>query len=93
MRALIVPNLSDYDRLILREAMEDESKKKDAEVITEALLEALESLEADDVEMANGHASGDAEVGQKLKEKVGEWIGSRVLDLDRPRLVKAILEA
>ncbi|KAL8829426.1 MAG: hypothetical protein Q9191_002017 [Dirinaria sp. TL-2023a] len=93
VRALIVPNLSDYDRLILREAMEDESRRKEAEVITEALVEALGSLEADGVGMANGHANGDAELNQKLKEKVGDLVGTRLLDLDRPRLVKAILEA
>ena len=93
VRALIVPNLSEYDRLILREAAEDETRRKEAEVVTEALLEALVSLEADDIGMANGYASGDAGLGQKLKGKVGELVGSRVIDLDRPRLVKAILEA
>lgn len=92
MRALIVPNLGEYDRLILKEAMEDESRRKEAELITEALIEALALLEADDVGMANGHSSGDSTLGQKVKEKIGELVGSRVLDLGKPKLARAILE-
>ena len=93
VRALIVPNLGEYDRLILKEAMEDDAKRKEAEMVVRAAVEALETLEEKGLGMTNGYTNGDTALGQKLQDKVGELIGRRILELGRPRLVKAILEA
>ena len=93
VRALILPNIGEYDRLILREAIEDDNRRKEAEMIVEALLEALMLLEADDIGMANGNLTGDSSVNQKMKDKVGDLVGNRVLELGRSRLVRAVLEA
>ena len=93
VRALIVPNLGEYDRLILKEAIEDEAKRKEAEMVIEALVAALETLEEGGFGMANGFANGDSGLGQRVREKVGDLVGTRILELGRPRLVKMILEA
>ncbi len=92
VRALIVPNLGDYDRLILREAFEDDAKRREVEMLIGAVVEALETLEGKGPTMANGFANGDGELGERLQEKVGELVGGRILDLGRPRLAKAIME-
>lgn len=93
VRALIVPNLGEYDRLILREAIEDDAKRKEAEMVIGAVVEALESLDDRGLGMANGLANGDAGLGQRLQERIGELVGGRILDLGKPALVKAIMDA
>ena len=92
---LIVPNVSEYDRLILKDAIEgDEGKRKEVAMITEALVEAMSSIEEHSLGQVNGYHSGDnEEVKEKLKAKLGELASIRVLELGRPKLVKAILEA
>ncbi len=92
VRALIVPNLGDYDRLILREAFEDDAKRREVEMLIGAVVEALETLEDKGPTMANGFANGNGELGERLQEKVGELVGGRILNLGRPRLAKAIME-
>lgn len=92
VRALIVPNLGEYDRLMLREAFEDDAKRREVEMVIGAVVEALGTLEDEGPAMANGFANGDGEMGDKLQAKIGELVGGRILDLGRPRLVKAILE-
>lgn len=94
VRALIVPNLREYGDL-LREALEasDEGKRKDAEIVLVALIEAVKGMEGDSLGMSNGFSTGDAEeMREKLKEKVGSLVAERILELERPKLVKAILE-
>ena len=73
--------------------MDDETKKKEAEMVIRAIVEALETLEEKGMGNANGFANGDSALSQRLREKVGDLIGSRVLGLERPRLVKAIMDA
>lgn len=89
-----MPNLREYGEL-LREALEgsDEGKRKDAEMVLAALVEAVKGLEGDSLGMMNGFSTGDAEnMKDKLRDKVGSLVAERVLDLGRPKLVKAILE-
>ena len=95
VRALIIPNLSEYDRLILKDQMDaDEGKRKEVAYVTEALAAALSSLEEQTLGQVNGYHSGDGEeVKEKLQAKVGELVSLRILEMGRPRLVKAILEA
>ena len=94
VRVLILPNLKDYE-ILIRETMEEgESSRKEAEIVLGALLGALQTLEQDSVGLTNGFANGDGEaVSVKLKEKVGPLITEKVLELGRPKLVRAILES
>ena len=95
VRALIVPNLKEYESY-LTEVMEDteaSSNQKGGEMVVGALLEALISLEADTLGTANSMANGHAEETRKeVAEKIGDLLAGRVMELGRPRLVRAILE-
>ena len=95
VRALIVPNLKEYEAHLL-EAVEDtegSSNQKAGEMVLEALLEALMSLEAESLGTVNGMANGHAEdIRKEIAEKIGDLLAGRVMELGRPRLVKAILE-
>ena len=95
VRALIVPNVSEYDRLILRDAMEgDESKRKEVVMVTEALVAAMSTIEEQNFGQVNGYHSGNSEeIKNKLRAKIGELASTRILELGRPKLVKAIMEA
>lgn len=97
IRALIVPNLKEYENL-LREAIEsmNDNKRKEGEMLIDALLEALLSL--DDGEgaslvqtngLANGHA---AEMKAGLSEKVGSLLAEKLFESGRPRAVRAVME-
>ncbi|KAF2721100.1 DUF1546-domain-containing protein [Polychaeton citri CBS 116435] len=92
IRSLILPNLKTYD-LHLKPAIEDESKREQAEFVARAIMRALEILEQDAVgaPQSNGHPEGDA-LQERLVEAVGEVIGNRVLQAGRPGLVNAVLE-
>ena len=95
VRALILPNLKEYDAYLVEavEETEGSANQKGGEMVVEALLEALMLLENDTLgnagNMANGHA---AEMRKEVAEKIGGLLAARVMDLGRPRLVKAILD-
>ena len=94
MRALIVPNLKEYEEVV-KDAIDsmDEGKKNEGEMVINALLEALVLLEEDSVGAVNGFANGqDAEMKEALGKKIGDVFAERVLELGKPRLVKAIME-
>lgn len=94
MRALIVPNLKEYEELV-KDALEttDEGKRNESEMIIKALLEALVSLEEESVGAVNGFANGHAaEMRKELGDKIGDLFAERVLELGKPRLMKAIME-
>lgn len=90
VRLLLLPNLAAYDS-VLKEGLEDESRKPEAEMMIRALLAALASL-GDEVVGVNGDYSA-ANTAGRIKEKIGPVLGERVVDSDNPRLTKAILEA
>ena len=93
VRALILPNLKDYGEL-LRDALEgtDEVKSRDAETVLRELVKAASWLEGDSLGATNGFSTGDAEaMNEKLREKVGGLIAERIIELRRPKLVKAIV--
>ncbi|KAL8744678.1 MAG: hypothetical protein Q9190_003101 [Brigantiaea leucoxantha] len=105
VRALILPNLKQYEVLV-REPLEEEGggdvggglesgKREEAEAVLTALVGALQMLEEDVVVgLTNGYTSGDGEEQrQRLSEKVGSLIAGRIVEMERPRLVKAILES
>ena len=95
VRALILPNLKEYETY-LTDTLEDtegSSNQKGGEMLIEALVEALMSLEADAVGSVNGMANGHAEETKRaVADKIGDLLATRVTELGRPRLLKAILE-
>ncbi len=94
VRALVVPNLKEYEELV-KDAIDamDEGKRNEGEMVIKALLEALVSLEGESVGAVNGFANGHAaDMRKELSEKIGDLFAERVLELGKPRLVKAIME-
>lgn len=94
VRALIVPNLKEYEELV-KDAIDamDESKKNEGEMVIKALLEALVLLEEESVGAVDGFVNGHAaELRKELGDKIGDLFAERVLELGKPRLVKAIME-
>ncbi len=95
MRALIIPNLKEYDGFLADVSMdaENEANKKGSEMVIEALVEAMMSLEAESVGAMNGLANGHAvETRKQVAEKIGELLAGRVMELGKPKVVKALLE-
>ena len=89
-----MPNLKEYDGYV-KEAIEggDETKSKEAEMVIEALLDALMLLEEESIGSVNGFANGHAmEMTSEMDEKIGPLLARRVLEMHRPKMVKAILE-
>ena len=89
-----MPNLKVYETLI-SDALADtnEGKKKEAEKVIELVLETLLSLEADAIGLTNGNADGHSEETQQaLEDKIGPIFAERILELNRPKVVKVILE-
>ncbi|KAA6413190.1 MAG: transcription initiation factor TFIID complex subunit [Lasallia pustulata] len=94
VRALILPNLKDYEGVVREEVGGEGPKRAEAEVVVGAVVLALESLEGDAARLSNGHSGGAGEeMRARLVGKVGEVFASRVADLGRLGLVRAILEA
>ena len=94
IRALVVPNLKEYESL-LREATDsmDETKRKEGDMLIEALMETLLKLEGESTGALNGFANGHAiEMKAGLSEKIGPLLAERVLESARPRALKAIME-
>ncbi|KAL8936259.1 MAG: hypothetical protein Q9211_004272 [Gyalolechia sp. 1 TL-2023] len=95
VRALILPNVKEYESLI-REPLEDDGspKKAEAEAVLTALVGALQTLEDDTMGMMKGLQNGsDEDPREKLEEKVGSLVAGRVLDMGRPKFAQALLEA
>lgn len=86
----VLPNLKSYDP-ILKEGLAEESKKADAEVVVLAILNILEQIQRHQGPVTNGIANGVADVKSKLIDHVGDVIGSRVAELNRPDLEKLVL--
>lgn len=94
VRALIVPNLREYEALV-KDALDapEEIKRVEGALIMEALMQALVSLEDDTVGMVNGLVNGHAaELRKELSDKVGDLLAEKVMDMGSPRLVKAIMD-
>ena len=93
MRVLIVPNLKVFESLVREEPGEEETKKVEKGIVVAAIWDALMMLEGDSVGVANGLVNGDGDaLAGKLREKIGDLIAAKVLELGKPNLVRAILE-
>ena len=95
MRALILPTLKEYARLLEEVIEGDGTGKVDAEMVVGVVLSALETLE-DERGGMNGiqDGYGDGDEGRKrLSERIGGFLTERVVAMGRPGLVRAILDS
>ena len=100
VRALVLPNLGEYGKLVGEEGGEGTGRgKEDAEMVVGAVVGVLETLV--DGQRVGGVGKGEEEEeeeeeeqrNERLKEKVGDVIAARVLQTGRRELVEAILDA
>ena len=94
VRALVVPNLKEYETII-RDAYEgiEEGKRKEAEMLIKVLVETLISLEEESVGTLHGFTNGHVtDLRTALEEKIGLLFAERIWELGRPKVIKAILE-
>lgn len=93
VRALIVPNLSEYSKLI-SDGIEDTARRPAAERVLTTLLAVLAALRDSSVSLSNGHpAAVTDELRAKLTSKVGELIASKIADANEVQLAYLLLEA
>lgn len=79
--------------LIREDAADDEIRAKEKEIVLEALVDAVRLLEEDAVGvLTNGLTNGGAEnFGPRLKDKVGDLVTDKILELGKPDLIKVAL--
>ncbi|KAF2090882.1 transcription initiation factor TFIID subunit 6 [Saccharata proteae CBS 121410] len=92
VRLLILPNLKLFD-VILKERLADENAKAEAEMVVMVILKGLKSIEKRGATLMTNGTAGGEETKSKVAEKVGEVIGEKVIQLGRPRLIEAVLDA
>ncbi|KAF2646910.1 Arf-domain-containing protein [Massarina eburnea CBS 473.64] len=90
-RMLVLPNLKLYDE-VLKEALADESKKHDVDIVLAEILKAL-----DEFAKANGsaRANGVANLGgqrERLADKVGDVVADRLIESSRSGVMQAIFD-
>jgi transcription initiation factor TFIID subunit 6 len=109
VRSLVVPNLKEFEILFKEEIRGEGSingngigtgvKKAEAEKVMQAILGGLGSLVDEegrekDVEMVNGdNDTAMEEMRDRLVDKVGELVGTRIADSGHVPLAKAVLES
>jgi transcription initiation factor TFIID subunit 6 len=100
VRVLILPNLKLYEKVIRPELEEDTPKKRDAEMVVEAIFNVLKLLEEDEVVAAGGlilKTEGGDEMREEMREqmarKIGEVMADRVWKGGKSGMVRAILDA
>ena len=108
VRTLVLPNLKDYEGLVLKDGMAaDESKKAEAEMVVKAIMAGLESLERDSkvmLRLSNGSKKGTEDGNDnrdeekrresaRLADLVGEIIADRVLQTGKQTLIQAVLSS
>lgn len=103
-----MPNLKEFEVLLKEEMRGESStngnglgtgvKKAEAERVMQVILGVLGSLieekeRGKDVEMVNGdNEAAMEEIKDRLVDKVGELVGTRIADLRHMQLAKAVLE-
>ena len=94
IRALVIPNLKDFEDL-LKEQLEDSGAKKDeAEKVLTAIINVLGTLVDEDMPMMNGHSDEVmTTMRTRLVDKLGEIVGGRIADAEYMPLTRAVLDA
>lgn len=95
VRVLIVPNLKLYEKVIGPDLEEDTPRKRDAEMVVEAIFSALKLLEEDEVlatiKRENGD-SGDERLRELLGKRIGDVMAERVWKSGNRGLARSIVE-
>ena len=92
IRALVVPNLKEYESLVKEEISSNGSRKAEAEKVLYAISRVLSSLVGETPAAMNVETNGtDSNQREALVEKVGEIVGNRIADLDSPEMARAVL--
>jgi transcription initiation factor TFIID subunit 6 len=93
MKMLVLPNLKFYSDDVLKAAMADEGKKKDAERLLGVLVEAVKSLGIHNPStMANGVADMEG-LRERLNEKVGNILADQIIANKLSASAQVILES
>jgi transcription initiation factor TFIID subunit 6 len=90
LKMLVLPNLTLYDT-ILKEAINDESKKPEAERVLAVILEALDKS----ARASEARVNGVADLGQdreRLAGKVGEVLTEKIISSGRSAVVQLIMK-
>lgn len=92
VRELIVPNLITYE-VVLKDGCSDEGPRKaEAERVIGIILSVLSTLQDDGLPTANGYTSEALdELKNKLGDKIGEVVASRVIDSGQTQLASIII--
>ena len=99
IRKLVVPNLKTYSDELLKPALEEDNgsvQKAEAEKVVAAIVDALGTMVDVDVPIPtmNGHSEHvAAEVKEKLVDKIGDVIGTRIGEIGHLPLMKAVLDS
>ncbi|KAF2141743.1 uncharacterized protein K452DRAFT_271474 [Aplosporella prunicola CBS 121167] len=96
VRFLVLPNLKLFDA-VLRERLADDAARPEAEMVVMVLLQGLQALERGAAgalapTLPNGVA-GDEATRDRLVDRLGDVLGSKVFEMGRPRLISLVLEA
>ncbi|KAF9691353.1 hypothetical protein EKO04_010762 [Ascochyta lentis] len=92
MKMLVLPNLKMYNDDVLKGALAEEGKKKDAERVLAILVEAVKALGGTtSATMTNG--VGDMEgLRERLKDKVGDVVADQIIANKLSAAAQVILE-
>jgi len=104
VRALVVPNLKEYEDVLRAplSGLEGDLNRAEAERVVGAIMKVLETMVGSDGGLmgvdghVNGSANGDGDVAMmqdKLIEKIGETIGRKVVESGNTELVRILLDA
>lgn len=92
VRALVVPNLKDYDTILRDELSSNGPRKAEAEKVLSAIFNVLTSLVDESIGALNGYTDEAAtDVQKNLVAKVGDIVGNRVADSGHVQLARAVL--
>jgi transcription initiation factor TFIID subunit 6 len=94
VRKLILKNARMYSETIIQEQIIKEgTSRQQAEMVLNAIVAALKTLESDLMDGANGFGdiNGD-ELRTKLVDQLGTLLAEKVCETQNPRLAKAILD-
>lgn len=94
VRALIIPNLKDYDAILKDELLTNGPRKTEAERVLSAIFLVLTSLADESLPAVNGHTDeAAANKRRNLITKVGDIVGSRIADSGHAELARVVLES
>lgn len=94
VRVLLMPNLKSVDTMILQPLREKAHSTLEYDLLLNAIVSAIQTIDKTDIDMMNGVNGSTAERDvAALEEFLGPTIGRAVANLQNPRLNKQVLDA